>query len=76
MSNRPKPQPTVWLVVANDSSMRSLKTVIGKFDTLKEANAYLKEQGPVMVRGQSQPRHRNAGRKMKQRRLCDDRSVR
>ena len=47
MSNSiPKPQPTVWLVVANDSSMRSLKTVIGKFDTLKEANAYLKEQGP------------------------------
>jgi len=46
MSNRPKPQPTVWLVVANDSSMRSLKTVIDKFDTLKEANAYLKEQGP------------------------------
>jgi hypothetical protein len=26
--------------------MRSLKTVIDKFDTLKEANAYLKEQGP------------------------------
>jgi len=32
---------TVWQVVRNDSSMRSLRSTVGSFETIKEARDFL-----------------------------------
>ena len=36
---------TLWQVVENDSSMRSLKTTVASFSSLKEAREYYEGQG-------------------------------
>ena len=36
---------TVWQVVRNDSSMRSLRTTVGSFETVSEARDFLKAGG-------------------------------
>jgi len=36
---------TVWQVVRNDSSMRSLRSTLGSFETVKEAHEFLKAGG-------------------------------
>ena len=36
---------TVWQVRRNDSSMRSLRSVVASFETIKEAHAFVKAGG-------------------------------
>ena len=36
---------TVWQVVRNDSSMRSLRSTVGSFETIGEAREFLKAGG-------------------------------
>ena len=35
---------TVWQVVRNDSSMRSLRSTVGSFETIGEAREFLKAE--------------------------------
>ena len=36
---------TIWQVVRNDSSMRSLRSTVGSFETIHEAREFLKAGG-------------------------------
>ena len=43
-----------WQVVRNDSTMRSLRSVVATFDTIKEAHEFVKAGGEPDVRSKKE----------------------